>query len=180
MFYYENSIKIARCLFCLFVAGMLASISFASEDITDLGETGFSCPLAIKANGDSFLIVPKNNLYLNPVNLSYKSKLPEHTGPPETRRLSFKKNLNTPIGTRIFVFSCYDVQSLKLASKLDFDYGLCIEYKSLSDIDEFKEKTGLRQPVQIANGRIVSAYGINSYPALITVKEDEFEIQEGF
>lgn len=180
MFYYENPIKIARYLFCLFFLGTLVSVSFASEDITDLGETGFSCPLAIKTNGESFLILPKNNLYLNPLNLSYKSGLNKHDGPPEIRHIGFKKNLGIPQGTRIFVFSCYDEESIELVKKLDFDYGLCVDYKSLSDIEDFKNKAGIKQPVETANERIVSAFGINSYPALITAKEDEFEIQEGF
>ena len=69
-----------------------------------------------------------------------------------------------------------------LVKRLDFDYGLCIDYKSLSDIVDFKNKTGIKQPIEAANERIVSAYGINSYPALITVKEkeNELQIQEGF
>jgi len=180
MFYYENPVKLTWLVFCLFFLILFASISFASEDITDLGETGFSCPLDIKTNRGSFILTPKNNLYLNPVNLSYKSGLNKHDGLPETRHLSFKKNLGIPQGTKIFIFSCYDEKSIELVKKLDFDYGLCIEYKSLNDIEDFKKKTGIRHPVQIANEKIVSAFGINSYPALITVKEDELQIQEGF
>jgi hypothetical protein len=157
-----------------------ASISFASEDTIDLGETGFSCPLAIKTNRESLLIVPKNNLYLNPPNLSYKSGLNKHEEKPEIRHIGFKKNPGIPQGTKIFVFSCYDEESLGLAKRLDFDYGLCIDYKSLSDIGDFKNKAGIKQPVEIANERIVLAFGVNSYPALITVKEDELQIQEGF
>ncbi|MBU2222263.1 MAG: hypothetical protein KJ722_06540 [Candidatus Omnitrophica bacterium] len=172
--------KFTRLVFCLSFLMMFASLSFASEDVIDLGETGFSCSLAIKTNGWSFLTVPKNNLYLNPGNIFYKSRLNKHDGLPEIRHIGFKKNPGVPQGTRIFVFSCYDEESIDLAKRLDFDYGLCIDYKSLSDIEDFKNKAGIKQPVEIANERIVLAFGINSYPALITVKEDELQIQEGF
>jgi len=172
--------KLTRLLFCLFFLILFAAISFASEDTIDLGETGFSCPLAIKTNGESFLTATRNNLYLNPVNLSYKSGLSKYDGPSEIRHIGFKKNPSIPQGTKIFVFSCYDEESMGLAKRLDFDYGLCIDYNSLNDIEDFKNKAGIKQPVEAANGGIVSAYGINSYPALITVKEEEYEIQEGF
>lgn len=167
-------------LFCLFFLAAFASASYPWEDIIDLGEIGFSCPSDFKRNEKSFPLTFKNNVYLNPINLSYKSKLPEHTGPPETRRLSFKKNLNTPIGTKIFVFSCYDSESAKLASEVSADYGLCLAYKSLSDIKDFKQKAGIKYPVQIANDNILESFKITSYPALITVKEDDLQIQEGF
>jgi len=172
--------KLTRLLFCLFALILSAAISFASEDTIDLGETGFSCPLVIKTNGEGLLAAPMNNFSLNPVNLSYKSGLSKHDGPPEIRYIGFKKNPSIPQGTKIFVFSCYDEESIGLAKRLDFDYGLCIDYNSLNDIEDFKNKAGIKQPVEAANGGIVSAYGINSYPALITVKEDKFEIQEGF
>ena len=110
-----------------------------------------------------------------------KKLLPKkNNGSPEIRHISFNKNLVIPQGTKIFVFSCYDEESLSLAKRLDFDYGLCIDYNSLSDIEDFKNKAGIKQPVEAANAGIVSAYGINSYPALIRIKEDEYEIQEGF
>ena len=62
--------KLTRLLFCLFFLILSAAISFASEDTIDLGETGFSCPLAIKSNGESFVTAPMNNFSLNPINLS--------------------------------------------------------------------------------------------------------------
>ena len=87
-----------RFVFCFFLAAF-ASVSLASEDILDLGETGFSCPRDFKKNEKNLPLTLKNNVYLNPINLSYKTKLVEHTGPSEIRHLSFKKNLNTPIGS---------------------------------------------------------------------------------
>ena len=91
--------KLTRLLFCFFALILFVSISFASEDTIDLGETGFSCPLAIKTNGEGLLAAPMNNFSLNPINLSYKSGLSKHDGSPEIRHISFNKNLVIPQGT---------------------------------------------------------------------------------
>jgi len=165
------------CLFCLFV---FAKPTFASEDITDLGEIGFSRQLNLKNKGITSHLTYKNNFYIKDIDFAYKAKLIKHEGPVKIRRFGFKKNPGIPQGTRIFVFSCYDEDSVKIASAVNFDYGLCIEYKSLGDIEDFKEKAGINKPVQIANDDILESFKINSYPALITLKEDEFQIQEGF
>ena len=63
---------------------------------------------------------------------------------------------------------------------VNFDYGMCIEYKSLDDIKDFMKDLKLRQPVSMSNDETARAFGVTSYPALITVHTDEFEIQEGF
>ena len=120
------------------------------------------------------------NINIRPIKFSYKSDLPEHDGRPTIRRVSFRKNLSLPIGAKIFVFSCYDEESIKVASMVNFDYGLCIDYKSMDDIRDFKERAGIKRPVQIASDETVKAFGVTSYPALITVHDDELEIQEGF
>jgi len=120
------------------------------------------------------------NVSIKPLEFSYRSALPRHYDPSTTRRLSFGKNLSLPTGAKIFVFSCYDEESLKMAQAVDFDYGLCVEYKSMDDIRDFKAKAGMRQPVQMANDEMAKAFGITSYPALITVHDGELEIQEGF
>ena len=172
--------RIAQFLLCLFCFSLFTAESFALDDVTDLGERGFSHPLDLKNRGAAPHLTPKNNLYFNPVDFSYKAKMVKHDGPVEIRHLSFKKNFILPIGTKIFVFSCYDEDSIRLASTVNFDYGLCIEYKSLNDIKDFKEKAGINKPIQIANDDIVGLFKISSYPELITVKEDGFEIQEGF
>ena len=67
-----------------------------------------------------------------------------------------------------------------MASIVNFDYGLCIEYKSMDDIRDFKKELKLKQPIAMSNDETVKAFGVSSYPALITVNDNEFEIQEGF
>ena len=88
--------------------------------------------------------------------------------------------MSLPIGAKIFIFSCYDEESAKIAAAVNFDYGLCIEYRSMDDIRDFKAMAGIKKPVEIANDETVKALGITSYPALVTVHDDELEIQEGF
>ena len=66
------------------------------------------------------------------------------------------------------------------ASVVGFDCGICIEYKSMDDIKEFKKELKLNQPIAMSNDETVKAFGVSAYPALITVHDNEFEIQEGF
>ena len=185
MFYYKNLSILKRSLFYLLLINAMTSVSYAKEDATDLGETGFTSSIRPGkidkdyARQNIFGNVPKN-ISLEKIKFSYRSALPRHYGPSTTRRLSFRKNLSLPTGAKIFVFSCYDEESLKMAKTADFDYGLCVEYKSMDDIRDFKVKAGMRQPVQIANDEMAKAFGITSYPALITVHDGELEIQEGF
>lgn len=185
MFYHKNLALLMRILFYLLVLNALTSLSYAKEDTVNLGETGFSSPIQLRKIDKRY---PAKDLFgnvskkinVNPIKFSYKSSIPKHLGTPQIRRLNFKKNLNLPIGAKIFVFSCHDEESIRIAPKVNFDYGLSIEYKSMNDIRDFKAMTGIKKPVQLANDRIVKAFGITSYPALITVHDDELEIQEGF
>ena len=39
-----------RFIFCLFFLAASACVSFASQDVIDLGEEGFSCPLRLNAD----------------------------------------------------------------------------------------------------------------------------------
>ena len=170
-------------LFCLIILN--GSLSYAKEDTIDLGETGFTAQVQVRETGkDYFARNIANNIppdiNIKPIRLYYKSSLPKHEGSPVTKHISFRKNPGLPISTKIFVFSCYDEESLRVASIISFDYGLCIEYKSVVDIRDFKKDLKLKQPVTISNDETVKAFGVSSYPALITVKTDEFEIQEGF
>ncbi|MDP3787284.1 MAG: hypothetical protein Q8R05_07075 [Candidatus Omnitrophota bacterium] len=155
------------------------------EDTVDLGETGFTSPIQFRGIDKE---MPTHGMFegvsrkinIQPIKFSYKSAIPKHYGLPITRYLSFRKNLSLPIGAKIFVFSCYDEDSIKIASAVNFDYGLCIDYKSMDDVRDFKERAGIKRPVQIADDEMIKALGITSYPALVTVHNDELEIQEGF
>ena len=161
------------------------SFSYAKDATIDLGEVGFTSQVQVRETAKDYLVknIPGNiskSVPLRYPNLFYKTSLPKHEGSPVTKHISLKKNPGLPIGIKIFVFSCYDEDSLRAASTVNFDYGLCIEYKSMDDIEEFKKNLKLKQPIVISNHETVRTYGVSSYPALITVKTDEFEIQEGF
>ena len=129
-------------------------------------------------SGEIYTALP--NINSAPVKLAYKSKIVKHVGLPETRRITLENNLGIPIGTKIFIFSCYDEESVRVASEIKFDYGFCIECKSPSDIEDFKKKARVKQPAYIANDQVVESFNVTSYPALITVEKDAFQIQEGY
>ena len=185
MSYRKNrSYLILLLFFSVMLSGSM-SLSYAKEDTTDLGETGFTAQVQVRETGKDYLTqnIPVNisqNIILKPPTIFYKSSLPKHGRPSVTRHISFRKNPSLPIGTKIFVFSCYDEESLRVASIVNFGYGLCIEYKSINDIEEFKKILNLKQPITMSNDETVKAFGVSSYPALIKVHENEFEIQEGF
>lgn len=40
--------RLVRILVCLLLLNLVISASFANEDIIDLGETGFTCPLNLE------------------------------------------------------------------------------------------------------------------------------------
>ena len=185
MGYNKNRSYIMPVLFCSIISVGSISFSYAKEETIDLGETGFTAQVEARETAKDYLVknIPGNILKSVPLrypNLFYKTSLPKHEGSPVTKHISLKKNPGLPIGIKIFVFSCYDEDSLRAASTVNFDYGLCIEYKSMDYIEEFKKNLKLKQPIVMSNDETVKAYGVSSYPALITVKTDEFEIQEGF
>ncbi len=188
MRYHKNLSFFTRFLALLFLLNVLIPIFSEArdrEDAVDLGETGFSSPIQFREidkeclKRDMFGNISQN-INIRPVKFSYKGAIPKHYGATITRHLRFRKNLSLPIGAKIFVFSCYDEDSIKIASAVNFDYGLCIDYKSMDDVRDFKERAGIKRPVQIASDETVKALGVTSYPALVTVHDDELEIQEGF
>ena len=185
MCYRKNRLYLIPLLFFLVMLSGSMSFSYAKENTIDLGDTGFTAQVQVRETGKDYLTqnIPVNipqNIILKPPNIFYKSSLPKHGRPSVTRHISFRKNPSLPIGTKIFVFSCYDEESLKVASTVSFDYGLCIEYKSADDIRDFKKDLNLKQPIAMSNDETVKAFGVSAYPALITVRDNEFEIQEGF
>ena len=185
MGYSKNRSYIIPVLFCSIVSIGSIAFSYAKEEIIDLGETGFTTQAQARETAKDYLAknIPGNILNSIPLrysNIFYNTSLPKHEGPPVTKHISFRKNPGLPIGIKIFVFSCYDEDSLRAMSTVSFDYGLCIEYKSMDDIEEFRKNLKLKQPITMSNDETVKAFGVSSYPALIRVKTDEFEIQEGF
>jgi len=185
MFFYKNQSNLILVLSCLMILNESMSLSYAKEDTIDLGETGFTSIFQFNKSDEDYL---KQNISRNipqdinvkPLKLFYKSTLSKHQGPAVIRHVSFIKNNSLPQGAKIFVFSCDDEESIKAASVVNFDYGLCIEYDSPDDIRDFKKSLKLRQPLVTANDAAIKAFGLTSYPALITVHDGELEIQEGF
>lgn len=51
--------KLIRVLVCLLFLVMVGSASFAHEEIVDLGETGFSCPLNLEEIEKDYLTVSR-------------------------------------------------------------------------------------------------------------------------
>ena len=185
MSYRKNRSYLILILFCSITLNGSISFSYAKENTIDLGDTGFTAQVKLGETGKDYLTrnIPVNipqNIILKPTDVFYKSFMPKHEGPPAIRHAAFRKTSGLPIGTKIFVFSCYDGESLRVASIVNFDYGLCIGYKSMDDIRDFKKELKLKQPITMSNDETVKAFGVSSYPALITVKTNEFEIQEGF
>ena len=179
----KSKSKIILVLFCLII--LVGSLSYGKEDALDLGETGFTSQAQARETAKDYLTkgiannIP-SDITISPMKFSYKSSLPKHEGPPAIKHVGFRKTPGLPIGTKIFVFSCYDEDCIRIASAVNFDYGLCIEYKSIDDIRDFKKELKLNQPIAMSNDKTIKAFGVSSYPALITVRENEFEIQEGF
>ena len=179
----KSKSKIIPVLFCSII--LTGSLSYGKEDTLDLGETGFTSQAQARETAkDYFTKNVANNIpsdiTILPMKFSYKSSLPKHEGSPVTKHISFKKTPGLPTGTKIFVFSCYDEDFIRITSAVNFDYGLCIEYKSIDDIRDFKKELKLNQPIVMSNDETIKAFGVSSYPALITVRDTEFEIQEGF
>jgi hypothetical protein len=126
------------------------------------------------------ILVLSQNPSLDSFRFPCKSKLLEHSGLPETRSVSAKNDFNFPIGTKILVFSCNNEASINAASAISFDYGFCIECQSLKDVEDFLKKIGIKRPIYILTDKTLELFKVTSYPALIIVKEDGFQIQEGF
>ena len=187
MLYYKNLSNFTRFLTIIVFLDVLIPVSSRAEreDTVDLGETGFTSPARFRKTAKDYIMkgisgnIPQETKPKTP-KLFYKSAIPKHQGSPAIRHSSFRKNPGLPIGAKIFVFSCDDEESLKMASTVNFDYGLCIEYESMDEIRDFKKSLKLTQPVGTADDETLKAFGVSSYPALITVHDDEFEIQEGF
>lgn len=155
--------------------------SARAEEIIDLGEDGFVCSLNPGRVESEFKAKTKN-LAINATSLpaiSFKSGLPRHHGRPVIRNTPLEKS-SIPPNTRIFVFSINDPESERIASQINVTYAVCVDYASLDDINAFRQKTMIKYPIQPGNESILESLKVISYPALVTFKENEIEIQEGF
>jgi len=83
-------------------------------------------------------------------------------------------------GKKIFVFSALDPVSLEVAQTVKPDYGICIEYRSLADIADFKKRAGINYMIQAGTEKTITFLKLKSYPAIVTAKEDIHAIPTGF
>lgn len=172
-----------KILLFLFLVGFLSSA--LAEEIVNLGDDGFICPLNTTQLKQEYSeeithAVTLNPISQKPIDLSFHSNLKKHIGPAKINSIPKKVFSTVPSGTRIFFFSAGDTQSIEIAPQISANYGLCVNYNSLEDISNFQQKAGIKYPVQPATQDYIDAFKISSYPALVTIKDNEIEIQEGF
>ena len=170
-----------RLIFILFV---LPLNLFAAE-IQDLGIRGFTCELDLKKyenENSSFLEANKKDSLtfqeVTPIKNGYTPKIRKYTGETITKRFSLdSKDYFTR--RKIFIFSAKDDFSIAKAKEINADYGLCVEYDSLSDIDLFRKSSGFNVQVQLGNDAAIELLHVESYPALVTVNGNEIKIEMG-
>ncbi len=109
-----------------------------------------------------------------------------HTKIPLVKSFSsFSKKLNTkiPYPNTVMVFfgiNRASMRFLKRNKNIRFDYGYCLDFNSLQDIEKFKKKMGIKYPVGIITDDMdLKELGITGYPASIIVKNNIETIQEG-
>lgn len=112
--------------------------------------------------------------------VSFHTKIPLAKG-----FYSFSRRLNTKVpypDTKMIFFGINKTskQFLEEHKNIKFNYGYCIDFNSLQDIEKFKKEMKIKYPVGIINNdRDLKELGITSYPAIITVKKNVEMIQEG-
>jgi hypothetical protein len=169
----------------IFMLSVFIGKGFGVEDVIDLGEYGFVCPLNAVQLKQEYAeeinrAIALNPINQSPINISYRSNLKKHVGPAKINRIPKEMLPTIPAGTKILILSVNDAQSMAIAPQFSANYALAIDYASLQDIAEFQTKTGVKYPIQPATEDYIKAFKLHSYPALVTIKDNEIEIQEGF
>ncbi len=147
---------------------LLFSPSVHADEIIDLGTYGTICDL--KQDIPFFDIKLKSNQWdISPTfikDLSYKPSLLNNSALVE-------KDITKEGGSgqRIFIFGAKDDISKIVGKNINANYAVCVNYDSINDIALFREETGLRIPIQLANDEILSFLQVNSYPLIITIRE---------
>lgn len=145
------------------------------KSIKELGTFGFVCEeRAEKIN----IIDPGVNssilqTKIEKINLNFKPKLKINS------ELGLK-TINIPgiQNKKIFIFGVDDVNSKDAAKSIKADYGVCIRYDSINDIDTFRQETGIKFPVQLGNDGIIRFLKIDSYPTLISIEGSNENIKK--
>lgn len=144
-----------------------------AQDITDLGTEGGTCEMTHQS-----VPIVKTLLPLTMEEPSFAANLEKWVnGSYSTQRPDM---LKAYIGKSVFVFGANDEASEAAATKVKADMGLCVEYKNLKDLADFRDRTKITFPVQLANDYIVSVFNLKSYPVLVKVTENTVEYSTDF
>ena len=160
--------------------------------VYDLGVVGKATPVDVeklRANNEQYIeqknIKPdteKLQQILKQVQapkLSFQTAIPAHSGKAVKTRKQLKTKVPLPAGTKMLYFTCNNSIPQKVLA--DISYGYCLGFNSLEDIKKFREGNKVKFPVQpLLDDKILQWLDISSLPAVVTVKGDTLEVQEGF
>ena len=181
--------KLSLIALCFTITGF----SFAEKiRVYDLGVIGKATPVDVeklRANNEQYIkqknIKPnteKLRRILKQVQapeLSFQTAIPAHSGKAVKRIKRLKIKAPLPAGTNMLFFTCGN--SIPQKALADITYGYCLGFNSLADIKKFREGNKVKFPVQpLLDDKILQWLDISSLPAVVVVKGDTLEIQEGF
>lgn len=170
-----------------------AAFSYAEKiKVYDLGIVGKTTPVNIETIAEEnqthieslqirpdFLRIQQILEKVKSSQLSFHTTLLKHSGTPMKKTKTLKTTVQLPLGSKMLFFTCRDTIPQDIAKNIS--YGYCLGYKSLQDIEQFREEHKIKFPVQpLLSDKICEWLGITSLPAVVTIKGAELEIQEGF
>jgi len=141
--------------------------------VTDLGKVGVSCPInTMEARSSSPKFIENLNIDQS---MGFSSPIPR-------KELFETYSIDLPEKThiqnkRVFVFSAKDPASIESFQKVKADYGLCIDYTGVEDIQKFREKSGAVFPIALGNKQILDYLKIKYYPAVVTINEKNITVE---
>jgi len=157
----------------LFFLFFVLSPGAKAQDPIDLGTEGGTCEMTVQS-----VPIVDTQLPQTIEEPSFAANLEKWTnGSYSTQRPDM---LKAYIGKLVFVFGANDEASEAAAIKVKADIGLCVEYRNLKDLADFRDRTKITFPVQLANGYIVSVFNLKSYPVLVKVTENTVEYSTDF
>lgn len=110
----------------------------------------------------------KEPLYFD---ISFHTSLPRHYGSPRVTIKNIDPRIILPIGNKILIFSCENI--IKPYHFKDVSAAYCLSYRSLKDIERWKEKHGVTFPIQpLTSDDACHVLGVEAYPAIVTIKGD--------
>lgn len=181
--------KILLIMLCFTITGF----SYAEKiKVFDLGVVGKATPVDVeklRANNEQYIkqknIKPDTEKFqqtlkqLQAPRLSFQTAIPAHSGKTIKTIKQLKTKVPLPAETKMLFFTCSNPIPQKAIT--DISYGYCLGYDCLEDIKKFRERNKVKFSVQpLLDDKILKWLNIFSLPAVVTVKGDILEIQEGF